>query len=303
MKVNGITRRSVFTGHSGSIYSIAGPAQQRSFITAGGDGIIAEWRVDGADEGEPLANVGKVVYSVAIDPGNMRVFAGQSEGGIHVIDTEKKKEIRLLQLHEGPVFKIGVFKEQDLLISLGGDGAMVLTQLSNLEPRKKIKLSHGKLRDIAVSDNGIAAVGTGEGSVKILELHEWKVIHEFESHRPGFSVNALCFSPDGSRLFTGSRDAHLNIHDVKEGFKLLRSIPAHNYAIYSILFHPDGDLMATCSRDKTIKIWDPGTMEVRARIDREQFDGHLNSVNALYWHPDGTLVSAGDDRAVMLWEI
>ncbi len=301
MKISGITRKNVFTGHRGSVYSIAGPAQQNSFITAGGDGIIAEWLINGTDEGVPLANVGKVVYSIAIEPDGKRVFAGQSDGGIHVIDTDQKKELRLLQLHEGPVFNIKVFKEHDLLISLGGDGTMVVTQLSDLEPLKKLKLSQGKLRNMEIL-NGIAAVGTGEGSVKILSIPEWKVIHEFGDHQPGFSVNAIAFSPDGSKLYTGSRDAHLNINDVNEGFKLLQSIPAHNYAIYSILFHPDGSVMATCSRDKTIKIWDPETMEVQTRIDKEQFDGHLNSVNALYWHPDGKLVSAGDDRAVMLWE-
>jgi WD40 repeat protein len=301
MKIFGITRRYVFTGHRGSVYSIAGPAQQNSFITAGGDGIIALWQINGTDEGLPLANVGKVIYSVAIDSEGTRVFAGQSDGGIHVIDTDQKKELRLLQLHEGPVFNIKVFKEQDLLISLGGDGTMVVTRLSNLEPLKKLKLSEGKLRDIDVRDD-IAAVGTGEGSVKIIKVPEWKVIHEFGDHQPGFSVNAITFSPDGRKLFTGSRDAHLNIHDVKEGFKLDRSIPAHNYAIYSILFHPDGSMMATCSRDKTIKLWDPETMDVLLRIDKEQHGGHLNSVNTLYWHPNGTLVSAGDDRAIMLWE-
>jgi len=63
------------------------------------------------------------------------------------------------------------------------------------------------------------------------------------------------YSPDGKFLLTGGRDAHLNIWQT-DSYELIKSIPAHNWAIYDIVFNPDTTLFATASRDKTIKIWD-----------------------------------------------
>ena len=102
-------------------------------------------------------------------------------------------------------------------------------------------------------------------------------------------------------ILTGGRDAHLNIWDAKS-YTLIKSIPAHNYAIYDIVFSPDAKLFATASRDKTVKIWDAETFELQVRINKENYDGHVNSVNKLLW-TDKYLVSTGDDRAVMVWEV
>ncbi|MBL0072014.1 MAG: hypothetical protein IPP34_09475 [Bacteroidetes bacterium] len=82
---------------------------------------------------------------------------------------------------------------------------------------------------------------------------------------------------------------------------MTQKIPAHNYAIYSIVFHPTQNIFATGSRDKTIKIWDAASFEIIKRIDKISDEGHVNSVNKLFFLPDGLLLSASDDRAVMAW--
>ncbi|MFM7217112.1 MAG: WD40 repeat domain-containing protein, partial [Bacteroidota bacterium] len=124
-------------------------------------------------------------------------------------------------------------------------------------------------------------------------------IRDWKAHAT--SVNAITYDPAGHRILSGGRDAHLNSWDSVTG-SLIRSIPAHNYAIYSIVFSPDRRTVATGSRDKTVKLWDAESLDIRLRIDRENFDGHRNSVNKLVWleHAD-RIVSTGDDRAVMVW--
>ena len=119
----------------------------------------------------------------------------------------------------------------------------------------------------------------------------------------GLSANAVVYDPQGNRLVSGGRDAHLNIWDAFT-LEQIRSIPAHNYAIYAFAFSPDMSRMASASRDKTVKLWDVSTFDILLRIDREKFDGHRNSVNNVIWmdHASG-LVSAGDDRAIMSWEV
>ena len=111
------------------------------------------------------------------------------------------------------------------------------------------------------------------------------------------------FSPDGKVLLTGGRDAHLNIWQVGK-YEIIKSIPAHNWAIYDIAYSPNSKLFATASRDKTIKIWDSNTFQLLKVINKAKQGGHLNSVNKIIWSTyNNYLISSGDDRAILLWEI
>jgi WD40 repeat protein len=126
--------------------------------------------------------------------------------------------------------------------------------------------------------------------------------HEFRAHKN--SVFALRYSPDGKYLLSGGRDAHLNIWDHKENYRLKESIIAHMYAIHSIDYREDGRFFATCSMDKTIKIWDAENFKLLKVIDKSRHGGHLTSVNKIFWsNYKNRLISCSDDRSISIWEL
>jgi WD repeat-containing protein 61 len=235
---------------------------------------------------------------------NDRLLVGQALGGIHVISLSERNEIRLLQYHTAPIFHIGVSNKHKLLFSLSGDGKLGILDATSLALNGILTIGEGKLRTAAVNDEEtLLAIGSADGAVSVFSLPDLKPVKHFQAHKEGFSVNAVTFSPDGRLLLSGSRDAHMNVFAVADDFKLQQSIPAHNYAIYSIAYSPDKSLLATGSRDKTIKIWNPETFEVLHRIDNQKSEGHKNSVNKIIWHNSGHLISASDDRTIMIWSI
>jgi WD40 repeat protein len=142
--------------------------------------------------------------------------------------------------------------------------------------------------------------------VLIFDLFTLEYKKDMIAHQLGEKVvgaNIVRYSPDSKFLLTGGRDAHLNIWSV-ENYELIKSIPAHNWAIYDIVFSPDGTLFATASRDKTIKIWDATSYQILKRITKENFEAHTHSVNKLIWSTYGNyLVSVGDDKMVMIREV
>jgi WD40 repeat protein len=141
----------------------------------------------------------------------------------------------------------------------------------------------------------------GDGFIRIIELPALKVVHQFYAH--DLSANKVIKHPTKDLMLSGGRDAHLNIIEWPS-CNILEKIPAHNFAIYDIVFQPDHKLFATASRDKNIKIWNAENMQILYRIDKEKNEGHINSVNKLLWSKHKqTLVSTGDDRSIIGWQI
>ncbi len=72
--------------------------------------------------------------------------------------------------------------------------------------------------------------------------------------RPGGAVVALAFSPDGTRLATGSNDNTARIWDTATGDQ--RLLLTHGRTVNAVAFSPDGTRLATGSNDKHLRIWD-----------------------------------------------
>ncbi len=67
-------------------------------------------------------------------------------------------------------------------------------------------------------------------------------------------VTAVAFSPDGSRLLTGSRDKLAALWDVASG-KPLAYYRGHSGPITQVTYRPDGRQVATTSEDGTARLW------------------------------------------------
>lgn len=291
-----------FAGHQGSIYSLVKGQNDGIFYSGAGDKNVAQWDLNHPGDGILIAKATDSIYCMHFLQEQNRLLIGQGSGGVHIIDLTENKEERLLKLHDQAVFAILSSKKHELIFTLGGDGIVCVLNLQTLEVLQRIRLSEKKLRAIIINQNQeIAFIGCGDGSIVELSIPSLEIAHRFQAHGLDFSVNALCFSPDEKYLLTGSRDAHLNVFDL-ENFYLKASIPAHNFAIYDITFDLSGKYFATASRDKSVKIWDYESLTVIERLEGNDGKGHINSVNKLLWLEDGTLLSAGDDRAVQAWK-
>jgi WD40 repeat protein/serine/threonine protein kinase len=117
----------------------------------------------------------------------------------------------------------------------------------------------------------------------------------FIGHRS--EVLAVSWSPDGTRLATGSEDLTAKVWDVAGGREML-TLKGHTGAVSSLSWSPDGTWLATGSHDGTAKVWDAaGGQEMRT------LRGHAGKVYGVSWSPDGTRLATGSgDATTKLWE-
>lgn len=168
---------------------------------------------------------------------------------------------------------------------------------------------------IAVSQDGnYVATGHGnfqdnkrsqEADIKIWNARTGQLLKILKGHES--QVRTVAFSPDSSRIVSGSHDKTIKIWSVNTG-KLLEDIPAHTDHITSIAFSHSGKSFASASDDKTIKLWDSDSLKL---IDK--LEGHKGQVLSVAFTPDDHfLVSgSGEDRfdqnvqenSVKIWDL
>ncbi len=289
-----------FTGHSGSVYALM--EKGNKVYSGSSDKFMALWNLETLAPEKLAAKFPAIIYCIAEVPERNLLLVGTSAGGIHIIDTEAKQEIKLLQNHTGPVFAMAYSELTKSIYSVGGDGCFAVTSVETLALVKLKKLCAEKVRSLSIShQRKEIADASGDGMIRTFDLISLQELACFAAH--ALSANCVTYSPDQKLILSGGRDAHLNIWDATTN-DIIRKIAAHNFAIYDIVFSPDAKLFATASRDKTVKIWNAHTFDLLLRINSENHGGHVNSVNKLVWSQyNNYLVSTGDDRAIMVWNI
>jgi WD40 repeat protein len=109
-------------------------------------------------------------------------------------------------------------------------------------------------------------------------------------------VASVAFSPDGTRIVSGSYDYTVRLWDTVSGAHLC-ALWAHFDLVNSVVFSPDGTRIVSGSGDKTVRLWDT----VSAHICT--LKGHSGWVTSVAFSPDGIRVASGSaDRTIRLWD-
>ena len=296
---------SQFTGNEGGIYALCGGRENFTMFSCGSGKLIRKWNIKAASAYDFALRFPMSLYSILCIKEKNWLLCGTSDGTLVCLNLADKSLLQEIKLSQAALFDIKFSKANNLICVASGDGILFFIDATNFEIKSSTKLCQEKVRNMDLNQaESELALACGDGSLRIFDLLTLKEKIKLEAHR--FSANSIKFHPNGKHLISGGKDALLKIWERTrdENYQLQQEIPAHNYAIYSIDFHPEQKYFATASRDKTIKIWDAQTFEFLLRISKENQDAHVNSVNKIHWSTyNNYLVSTGDDRAIMVWDI
>ncbi|CUA71831.1 putative WD repeat-containing protein alr3466 [Nostoc sp, PCC 7120] [Rhizoctonia solani] len=99
-------------------------------------------------------------------------------------------------------------------------------------------------------------------------------------------AHSVDFSPDDTRIVSGSGDKTLRIWNAETGSNVLGPLEGHSGWVNSVQYSPNGTHIASGSDDQTIRIWDAldGTMVFKI-VPPNEFIG---AVHLIRYSPDGT---------------
>ena len=108
------------------------------------------------------------------------------------------------------------------------------------------------------------------------------------------AVNAVAYSPDGSRVAVAGQDARIFLYQPGNATPVATLGGDGTLPVTALAFSPDGRILASAGRDSVVRLWDPAT-----GAQLKALSGHEQAVRAVAFSADGTtLLSGGEDTKV-----
>ena len=84
------------------------------------------------------------------------------------------------------------------------------------------------------------------------DVSKFQCLKSLEEHSS--VVNSVAYSPDGTKIISGSSDKTVKIWNANTG-ECLQTLEGHTEWVRSVAYSPDGTRIVSGSGDSTVKIW------------------------------------------------
>ena len=85
------------------------------------------------------------------------------------------------------------------------------------------------------------------------------------------AVNGVAYSPDGTRIASGSSDGTVRVWDAITGQEALPPLRGHTGEVCAVAYSPDAKKLASASFDKTVRVWDATTGQLIHRLEGHEW--------------------------------
>jgi WD40 repeat protein/serine/threonine protein kinase len=157
---------------------------------------------------------------ICFSPDGTRIAAGGSDFVVYVWDSASGKLVQSLTGHRSAVMSVAFSPDGQRLVS-------------------------------GATDRGQTSGDVRPAEVKVWDMGKGQATLTLTGHQG--QVSAVIFSPDGSRIVSGSWDRTVKVWDAKTG-RCLETLDGHTDRVSGVAFHPDGRLF-TSGYDRVVKVW------------------------------------------------
>src|SRR5258706_281875 len=113
------------------------------------------------------------------------------------------------------------------------------------------------------------------------------------------AVASVSYSPNETRVVTGSYDNTIRIWDAESGAVIGEPLTGHTSLVLSVAYSPDGRHIISGSYDSTIRIWDAKS----GAAVGNPLTGHTSLVSSVAYSPDGRhIISGSFDSTIRIWD-
>ncbi|MHC4860113.1 MAG: WD40 repeat domain-containing protein, partial [Planctomycetota bacterium] len=223
----------------------AGPVDALWF-TGGGSQLCAvspkgDARIWSLPDGKLLTKIeiGTAITTIG-HPDIRRVYRAPSRL-LDVLELDTGRRLVTLTAGDAPISALAINPAGRILACGSSDGGIRLWSTDSFDFVGEVSLSADRIVALAIDPRCRILAATSFGGVlTLLRVDDLQVFAERRVSR----INALVFSPDGTRLASGSRDGAVRLWDVATG-RQVAVLRGHRRPVFSLAFSPDGRTLAS----------------------------------------------------------
>jgi WD40 repeat protein len=150
--------------------------------------------------------------------------------------------------------------------------------------------------DLMSSDSMPESMISADLSGDLWSKPTWNLQQTINAHSDW--VRCLSFTPDGTKLVSGSFDKTIKVWQLDTG-TVIHTLTDRLKGVFALAVSPDGKILASGSWDERIELWN-----LETGILLENLTQHQASVRSLVISPDSqTLISGSFDKTIVLWSL
>lgn len=310
---------SVLSGHRQQVRAAWFSANQESIYTVSEDGALFRW---------------EYVSTAPVNGGEDTVVDAQDE---------RWRIVKRDYFMSNSKLKCASFHPASNLLTICFDnGLFSLYELPSFSNIHSLSMANSPISAVTINKSGewLALGSSKTGQLLVWEHTSESNILKQSSHLD--TMTTLSYSPDSTRIITGSDDGLIKIWDVNSGFHIA-TFTEHTSAVTDSAYSRRGNVLFTSSFDGSVRAWDmlryrnfrtftaptrlsfsclaiDPSAEVVCAASHDSFDihlwsvqtgalldqlsGHEGPISTLVFTPDGRfLISGSWDRTIRIWNI
>lgn len=187
-----------------------------------------------------------------------------------------------------------------LLVVGFANGLFALYELPDFTMIQTLTISQNAIDYVTINKTGewLAFGASKLGQLLVWEWQSESYVLKQQGHFD--SLNAIVYSPDGSKVVTASDDGKIKVWDAYSGFSIV-TFTEHTSGITALEFSKRGNILFSASLDGSVRAWDL----IRYRNFRTFTAASRVQFSSLAIDPSGEIVCAGslDDFDIHLWSV
>jgi WD40 repeat protein len=232
----------IAVGHAYQVTHVAFAPADKGVVSASSDGTVKVWSIEGRLL-SLLSGHTAAVTSVSFSPDGRAVLTASEDGTARVWDPWSEPELPVAARVKGATSLAVTLGGREVVVGDGSPSIRVFHATRSGLGSVAERLGSVPPATVALSpDKDIKAVGSTDGTVRLVDAHTNKLLRPLVGHTG--AITSVAFSPDGSRVLTASLDKDVRLWSVQSG-KMLHLLRWHFGPVASAAFSPDGRWVVT----------------------------------------------------------